>query len=506
MPGLSTFSKEAPAKPRPKLVIRRTAALATAKDTTAKAATANPDKTIAVPTHQQANKIQVNIAGRPEVKVSCFCLTPDDKILAGCTGDKGEIRVLGTDGKYLSSWLLPVNPDAIFCRTDGAVFVAGDGQVIKLSSDGKVELAIESPHSIALKEHPEKLREEVITQAKAQAKQFKQQSAMYDKMIERADKEISSITDQLRALETSGEVKPDADGEPLANKKRTSPRRAASNRQALTQRLAMYESQKEQYAAAKEQYAKMIGATETGELTEQQIEERVKSSMEYKLKVASVSALDEDVYLATHAAFGYGFEILRMNDRFEDPVTIVKDLSGCCGQMDVKASKDGLFVAENSKHRVCRFDRDGKQIGTWGKGARTGLDGFGSCCNPMNVAFGPSDAVYTSEDDTGRIKRYSADGQLLGLVGFVELKPGCKNVSIAVSKDGSRVYMLDITRNFIVQLDARPAADVTADVEKMENAPATPSSDAGAGTEPTGSTSTATAVLRGLGALFSSGE
>ena len=55
-----------------------------------------------------------------------------------------------------------------------------------------------------------------------------------------------------------------------------------------------------------------------------------------------------------------------MDDKFESPTKIVKELSGCCGQMDVKASKDGIFVAENSQHRVCRFDRDGKAIAKWG--------------------------------------------------------------------------------------------------------------------------------------------
>ena len=146
-----------------------------------------------------------------------------------------------------------------------------------------------------------------------------------------------------------------------------------------------------------------------------------------------------------------------MDDQFENPATIVSGLSGCCGQMDVKCCKDGLFVAENSKHRVCRYDREGKSLGTFGFSAHTGIDGFGSCCNPMNVAFGPSDVVYTAEDDTGRIKRYSVEGKLLGLVGSVDLKPGCKNCSISVSKDGDRVYMLDITRNCIVRLDNRPA-------------------------------------------------
>lgn len=32
----------------------------------------------------------------------------------------------------------------------------------------------------------------------------------------------------------------------------------------------------------------------------------------------------------------------------------------------------------------------------------------------------------------------------------MDLVPGCKNVSIAVSHDGDHVYMLDITRNHIV--------------------------------------------------------
>ena len=51
------------------------------------------------------------------------------------------------------------------------------------------------------------------------------------------------------------------------------------------------------------------------------------------------------------------------------------------------------------------------------------------------------------------------------------MKPGCKNVSIAVSSDGSRVYMLDITRNHLVRMDARPADEVAAEIEAAKNAP-----------------------------------
>jgi sugar lactone lactonase YvrE len=88
----------------------------------------------------------------------------------------------------------------------------------------------------------------------------------------------------------------------------------------------------------------------------------------------------------------------------------------------------------------------------------------------MNVAFGPEGAVYTAEDNTGRIKRYSPQGKLLGLVGSVELVPGCKNCSIAVSSDGSRVYMLDITRGHIVRMEPYQPGETPAP-QKFEEEP-----------------------------------
>ena len=65
----------------------------------------------------------------------------------------------------------------------------------------------------------------------------------------------------------------------------------------------------------------------------------------------------------------------------------------------------------------------------------------------MNLAFGADGVVYTAEDTTGRIKRYTPDGKLLSVVGAADVVPGCKKVSIGVDRTGDRVYMLDITRN-----------------------------------------------------------
>lgn len=464
---------------------------------------------IAVPTHRQVATIKATKPGQSQATVACYCLKSDDNLMVGCSGGAGEIGIFEPDGKLVDSWAIPVKPEAICTRPDGVVFVAGEGKILKLAADGKVELMKEAPQAAALTEHPEKLREEVITQAKEQAEQFASQAQIYDKAIEQMTKQIDALKAQLAGLEEKEKAtdKVAADSSAEKNKDAEKPRsqpRAVRTKPMLERQIKMLTQQKEQYEQAKTQFAQMLGAQPSGELSDQEIEQRVKASMEYKLKASSISANEDDIFLATRAAAGYGYDVWRMNDQFENATTIIKDLSGCCGQMDVKANKDGVFVAENSHHRVCRFDRDGKSLGNFGFGARTGLEGFGSCCNPMNVAFGPGGAIYTAEDDTGRIKRYSIDGKLLGLVGAIELKPGCKNCSIAVNSDGSRVYMLDIVRNFIVRLDARPADEIAADIEKLKNAPpAPPAAEAGDDDSVSTSTSGAGIVVDALQLIFS---
>lgn len=126
--------------------------------------------------------------------------------------------------------------------------------------------------------------------------------------------------------------------------------------------------------------------------------------------------------------------------------------------MDVQSNANGIFVAENSRHRVRRYDRNGSHVADWGRRSKSNVEGFGGCCNPMNLAFGADGSVYTAESTSGCIKKYSPDGKLQALIGNVKLVPGCKKVSIAVSQDGSRVYMLDITRGHIVLMQAHAPA------------------------------------------------
>ena len=60
-----------------------------------------------------------------------------------------------------------------------------------------------------------------------------------------------------------------------------------------------------------------------------------------------------------------------------------------------------------------------------------------------------------AEAGSGRVMRFSPEGTFLGVVGAVDLVPGCKKVSIAVSPTGDRVYMLDITRGHIVVMEPK---------------------------------------------------
>ena len=171
-----------------------------------------------------------------------------------------------------------------------------------------------------------------------------------------------------------------------------------------------------------------------------------------KLKMSSVCVTKENVFVAVAAVKGYGYEVWSTDRDFKNAKQIVKGLRGCCGQMDIKVRNNEIFVAENSRFRVCRYDMSGKLLGTFGKGDRSGVAGFSSCCNPMNLCFGPEGELITGESSLGLIKRFDADGKMLGVIGTAKVSTGCKNVAVHMSKDGKLAYMLDLTKQRIIVL------------------------------------------------------
>ncbi|MCL4202053.1 MAG: hypothetical protein KJ000_06145 [Pirellulaceae bacterium] len=406
---------------------------AAAQDDPSAAAETPKDTPTPTASHVQTAIIKVTDESGQAMPLHTFCLNGDGKILAGVGAGPGQIRVYDADGNYVASWNTSIRPEAINVGPDGIVYVAGSGKVQKLDAEGNLLLEKPAPHAQQGKELEEKLRQQVIQQHKQQLEAYANYPALFRQQIAKFEEAIKQIDEK-------------AEGERTV---------ADENRRKLLQQ------QIEQYAETLKRYEE-IAAQQSRELTDEQIQQQVQMMLDMKSKISSVSATATDVFLACQALEGYGFEVLRMNAKFEDPVKIITDLRGCCGQMDVQAGQDGVFVAENARFRVCRYDRDGEMKCEWGSREREGIDGFGSCCNPMNVAFGPDAEVYTAESTTGRIKRYNAEGELRGLVGSVEIVPGCKKVTIAVSSDGSRVYMLDMTRSHIVVM-SRKAVPKTQD-------------------------------------------
>ena len=185
---------------------------------------------------------------------------------------------------------------------------------------------------------------------------------------------------------------------------------------------------------------------------------------------SGITATENDVFMCMGSGWSLRSRssIARFDRDLNQPVTIAEDLRGCCQRLDIVAKDDLLYVAENTRYRVLRCDRQGKILSKWGNRDRKNIEGFGSCCNPMNLCFGPEGQLYTAESGLGRIKRYSPDGKFLDLVGYAgverfnragRLAASCSNITIAVNKDASRIYVLDFKENIIrvlARVDASP--------------------------------------------------
>lgn len=162
-------------------------------------------------------------------------------------------------------------------------------------------------------------------------------------------------------------------------------------------------------------------------------------------EATSVTSAGADVFVVARAFTGY--VVYRYDQALKNPKLILRGLRGCCGQMDVMASGDTLYVAANCDFEVGLYDRDGKKKGAIKK--PKGAKYFDGCCEPKNVCMGADGTLYVAESGRCAVNRFAKDGTHLGEVGIVKDIGGCVRVTIAVSKDGSRVYMLDTQKNIV---------------------------------------------------------
>ena len=378
-------------------------------------ATKAPDESLA--SHEQIKTVEVK--GKEAGTLQTLTVTKDGTVVGlvgasryapiGVAGKvaNSELHLFDRDGKPIKQWVLPFKGQAVGAGPDGTIYVAGDGRVARYAGDGKLLSEAEVPHLAAVLKDKESLRKAAEAQRESEQASYKNMIKVYEDNIKRLEDKGDALTDLEK------------------------------------RQLIAFRSNIKMYATVIESHAKRTIDDIVGQLTG-----RMRT-------INSIAATDKDIYLACGEVKGYGYAIWRMDTDFKSAERVLGPVSGCCGQMDVQAHGDSFYIAENTKKRVAQYDRTGKLVNAFGKSGResVGLE-FAGCCNPMNCRVCDNGDIYTSESE-GIVKRFSASGEFLGLVGYAKLTGGCKNVAVAASPKGDRVYFCDLPGSRIIILAAK---------------------------------------------------
>jgi sugar lactone lactonase YvrE len=159
----------------------------------------------------------------------------------------------------------------------------------------------------------------------------------------------------------------------------------------------------------------------------------------------------DDIFVCASGASG--FAIIRFGLDLKEPLRIVSGLSGCCGQLDICAREGGVYVALNSAFTIARYSREGRKISSFKHEDAKKPDYFGEgCCEPKNLTITPDGVIFAAASSPMLVNKYSLDGKFLGRAGkLADADGSCVKVTVGVTKDGSKLYMLD-TSNSVVRL------------------------------------------------------
>ena len=218
---------------------------------------------------------------------------------------------------------------------------------------------------------------------------------------------------------------------------------------------------------------KVLHAGQTPDDAETPLDQR-RRGRSRPVRVSGIAVSDRDVFVAFGSGWSTGSKskLYRLDLQLQNPVQLMEGLRGCCQRCDILFRDGVLYLAENAAHRVVLCDRTGAVLDRWGERQREGLEGFSACCNPMNIAFDQAGFLYTAESGLGRVKRYTKDGQFLNLVGYVAterfqggsgLAASCSNMTLAVTPDAQRIYVMDYRESKIRILHRKEEADAVAE-------------------------------------------
>ena len=378
------------------------------------------DPTAVVATHKQARSINPLHEGE-KIHLNTYCLDETGDLWACAGASDGFVQHYSPEGELLSEVKLHFVPTAINTALGLDIFVAGNGQLARLSRAGEIKLQSNAPNVPS----PDEFRKQAEETARAESETTRK---LIEKNIERVEKTIAKTQDKIKDLTDKEEEVP----------------------KSLHTRLSLYERQ------LKSLHTRLEKAT-TVEISDADIAQM----MAARTRITALAVTEKDVFVCVT---GNGYEVWRSNHDFQEPTKVLDQLSGCCGQMDIQASGDQLFVAANTKFQVAVHDRDGTPLSSFGKRDREAVAGFGSCCNPMNIRCCSNGDVLCAESSIGNIKRFNAAGELVSLVGKARIGMGCKHVAVAHDEVRDRYYMMNVDKgNIAVLVPLAEAPEFTED-------------------------------------------
>ncbi|MBI3879894.1 MAG: hypothetical protein HY301_07490 [Verrucomicrobia bacterium] len=178
---------------------------------------------------------------------------------------------------------------------------------------------------------------------------------------------------------------------------------------------------------------------------------RMKESLERRRgDVTGLAATDQDVFMAVGAPCDFTYRVYRFDHALANPKLVVEKLRGCCGQMDIQARDEKLWIPHNARHSIESRDRDGKELAKFGTKGKVKATDFGGCCEPKNMRVLANGDILAAESGPPTcIKRFSADGKFKEVIAVLDTKGDCVRVTVEVSPDGSRYYLLDTEHDAI---------------------------------------------------------
>ncbi len=367
------------------------------------------DKAEVATTHKQARSINPMHEGRA-IHLHTYCLdeTGDLWLCVGTT--KGFVQHYSPEGELKKEIPLDFVPTAINTVKGVDIFVAGNGKMARISREGEVKTTANLPNL----PDPEEFKKQLIEEAKAESATVK---TLIEKNITRIQGTIEKTEKQIQEVTDKGEEVP----------------------KSLNTRLSLYQRQLKSYEARLEKLGDLKDVSEAD----------LAQMMAARQRVTALAVTEKDLFVC---ATGNGYEVWRSSHDFQEPKKVLDRLSGCCGQMDIQATGDQLLVAANTKFQVIIHDRDGNPQSSFGKRDREAVDGFGSCCNPMNIRCCSNGDILCAESSIGNIKRFSPAGELVGYIGKAKIGVGCKHVAIAHDETRDRYYMMNVDKGNIAVL------------------------------------------------------